>query len=123
MGIGAALNTVAEKWGQAASKFLPDVCTIKRNEAENGAQVLNAKHENVPCGLKPMGSGGGGQPIRAKAAYRITMPANLSGTANSVKVEDLIVVDARGIQPVKTYKVQSVENDGIKIIARGTIEA
>lgn len=121
--LGNALVKVAEKWGQSASKFLPDLCTIKRMQPVAGVATLSTIHSTVPC--KPTaGGGGGGDAIRAKAGYSILMPANLSGVVNSVKVEDLIVVAARGIQPARTYKVQVVDHvQGIKVIARCSIES
>lgn len=122
--LGNALVKVAEKWGQSASKFLPDLCTIKRMAAASGTASLSTIHSTVPCKPTAGGGGGGGDAIRAKAGYSILMPANLSGVPNGVKVEDLIVVAARGIQPARTYKVQVVDQaQGIKVIARCSIES
>lgn len=122
-GIGGVLVKVSGKVGKVSRKAMPFVGTVKRMKGTGGAATPETIHENVPCDVDPMGSGGGGQPIRAKAAYKIIMAANLEGERNSVEVGDVIEVEPLGLQPGRSYKVESVEQErGVVVVVRGTIE-
>jgi len=124
--LGNAYSEVAVAWGEAAADVYSDVCTIKRKQAVSGSATLANIHVDVPCSdPKPKGGGQSADAIRGKTTYLIEMPASINGTTlNTVQTEDFLVVAARGIQPVRTYKVQAVEQDrGIKVFARCTIES
>jgi len=123
--VGKARNKVAAVWGsKVAPRSYEDVCVIKRRVAVNGTTAQSTIHSNVPCKIKPLSGGPSAEAIRAKTAYLIETPVSLSGRINTVQAEDFLVVEPSGVQPQRTFKVQSVEHDfKSKVFARCTIES
>ena len=64
-----------------------------------------------------------GGKIQSVASYEITLPSNHASALLDVKPNDRIEVEARGTEPARTYKVQTIGNKaGVVRIAVCTLE-
>jgi hypothetical protein len=119
--LGDVLDELAETIiPEVAEIVFPDTCFIKRQtETKDAKGVIERTWEDlnviaIPCTYEPKTRSrkddGTGQ-WTSLMEYYLTMPTNYDESLIELEVDDRIEVQARGNQPVKTFKVIAVKND------------
>jgi hypothetical protein len=120
MSLASVFNTLGQSViPQVAAAVFPDTCTIKGESLgsdSGGGQVstVTDDYTNVPCAYEPLSGqrfDSAGK-LLSTQAYRVTIATHYNGSRiNLDPKEHKFVVNSRGNEPAKTFRIESIGDD------------
>ena len=120
MSLASVFNTLGQTViPQIAAAAFPDTLTVQGETTSSdsgGGYYVSANsnvYTSVPCAYEPFSGSkvDANGKLLSVAYYKVTLPTHQSGSKITLDPKYRLVVNARGNEPAKTFRIESIADD------------